>query len=138
LSGQEVTYSINIPLLAVAVTIIGITITALFQVSSIKRDRKKEQETREERAQLDREKMANTIDTTMKESLVRAREHFDDKLELMKQEMEQHTQDIAKNRTALEKLTYEVLDIIKQGSAGAKMRIDALEQRLKSIEERLK
>ena len=125
-------------MLAVAVTIIGITITALFQVSSIKRDRKKEQETREERAQLDREKMANTIDTTMKESLVRAREHFDDKLELMKQEMEQHTQDIAKNRTALEKLTYEVLDIIKQGSAGAKMRIDALEQRLKSIEERLK
>ena len=138
MSGQEVTYSINIPLLAVAVTIIGITVTALFQVNTIKRDRKKEQETREEHAQLDREKMANTIDTTMKESLVRAREHFDDKLELMKQEMEQHTQDIAKNRTALEKLTYEVLDIIKQGSAGAKMRIDALEQRLKSIEERLK
>jgi len=138
LSGQEVTYSINIPLLAVAVTIIGITVTALFQVNTIKRDRKKEQESREEREEKDREKMSNTINETMNANLKSTREHFDDKLEMMKQAIEQNTTDIVKNRTGLDKLTYEVLEIIKVGSAGAKARLDALEQRLKSIEDRLK
>ena len=138
MSGQEVTYSINIPLLAVAVTIIGITVTALFQVNTIKRDRKKEQESREEREEKDREKMSNTINETMNANLKSTREHFDDKLEMMKQAIEQNTTDIVKNRTGLDKLTYEVLEIIKVGSAGAKARLDALEQRLKSIEDRLK
>ena len=136
--GEEVTYSLNIPLLAVAVTIIGITITALFQVSGIKRDRKKEQEHQEERSEKDREKMANTIDTTMKESLIRAREHFDDKIELLNKDIREDKEEIISLKKGLEKLTFEVLEIIKQGSAGAKARMDAIEQRLKSIEDRLK
>jgi len=138
LPGEEVTYSLNIPLLAVAVTIIGITITALFQVSGIKRDRKKEQEHQEERSEKDREKMANTIDTTMKESLIRAREHFDDKIELLNKDIREDKEEIISLKKGLEKLTFEVLEIIKQGSAGAKARMDAIEQRLKSIEDRLK
>ena len=57
---EEVTYVINIPLIALMVTIIGVTVTALFQLNNIKHDRRKEQERKEEQAKEDREEMTNT------------------------------------------------------------------------------
>ena len=147
--GEELSYSINIPLLAVAVTIIGITITAVFQLNSLKRDRRKEQEKKEETQQKHQDEIINALNKNMDDNLKRGEEkiiemnkntiaHFDDRIELLKSNIKDNDEEIKNVKTGLEKLTYEVLEIIKQGSAGAKARMDAIEQRLKAIEERLK
>ena len=135
---EEVTYVINIPLIALMVTIIGVSVTALFQLNNIKHDRKKEQEHKEEQAEKDREKMTDSIQKTMRENLSHTIDHFDDKLKIMQKDIDEHKDEIAEHKKSLESLIHEVLEIIKSGSAGAISRINALEQRIKSIEDRLK
>jgi len=136
LPNEEVTYVINIPLIALMVTIIGVTVTALFQLNNIKHDRRKEQERKEEQAKEDREEMTNTINKTMKENLTHTIDHFDDKLRLMQKDIDAHKEEIIEHKKSLESLVHEVLQIIKEGSAGAIARITALEGRVKSLEDR--
>ena len=135
---EEVSFAINIPLLSALLAIAALILGALYQLRSAKQDRRRDEEKKEERANLDREKMATTITTTMQENLKHTIEHFDDRINLIMKDIKENEEEIVSLKKGLEKLTYEVLEIIKVGSAGAKARLDAIEQRVKSIEEKLK
>jgi len=134
---EEFTFSLNVPLIGILLTISGLILGAMYQLRSAAQDRKRNEEKKDEDAKKDRDEMKLAIKESMLDNSKNLVQHFDDKLRLMQKDIDDHKEDIAEHKKSLESLIHEVLEIIKSGSAGAVRRIEALEQRIKSIEDKL-